>query len=59
MCNGKKSNFNHNNVEKYIDHIIQEGSQINKFQLFYHIIGSQLLGLKFFDKKGKVLLECG
>jgi hypothetical protein len=59
MSNEKKSNFGDNKLlEKYIVHRIPEGSLIHKLELYYSKFDSSLYGLKFFDKKSLVLLDC-
>ena len=58
MSNGKKSEFNDSELkEKYTELKIPQGSHIQKIFVFYDKNNSALYGLKFFDMKGKVLLE--
>ncbi len=60
MSNGTRSRFDDSQIGgQYTDHLIPQGSQIHKVQLFYDKLFSVLAGLKFFGKNGKVLLDCG
>jgi hypothetical protein len=44
---------------EFTDHRIPEGSHIHKLKLFYYKEDSLLVGLKFFDKNERIILNCG
>ena len=59
MSNGKRSKFDDSQLlGQYTDRLIPKGSHIHKVELFFHKFNSLLVGLKFFDKNGSLLLDC-
>ena len=60
MYNGRKSNFGERESKKeYTEHRILEGSHIHKIQRIDNKIESKLYIIKFFDRTGDKLLDCG
>jgi hypothetical protein len=60
MSNGEKSDFDDSFMfGSYTDQRFPVGCQIHKLELIYSLENSELYWLKFFDRNGEVILDCG